>query len=85
MYIILCISGGSLLDHLCFVDDLFGGGVLDDRNVFKCWSNIGLIIVCNWSWAFAGLTSKKDEDDIGFICDSIYLVVSGQFVIDSYT
>ena len=26
--------------------------------------------------------SKKDKGAIGFICDSIYLVVPGQFAID---
>ena len=38
------ISGGSPLHHFRFFDVLFGGGVPDDRSVFKCCSNIGLIM-----------------------------------------
>ena len=71
--------------HFRFVDGLFGGGVPDDRSIFKCWSNKGLITVWFvWSWAFAGVTSKKDKGAIGFLYDSIYLVVLGQFAIDIY-
>ena len=45
---VMYISGSSLLHHypdLRFVYVLFGGGVPDDRSVFKCWSNKGLITV----------------------------------------
>ena len=41
---VMYISGGSPLHHFMFVDVLFGGGVPDDRSVFKCWSNKGLIM-----------------------------------------
>ena len=34
----------ALLHHFRFVDVLFGCGVPDDRSVFKCWSNKGLIM-----------------------------------------
>jgi hypothetical protein len=36
------------------------------------------------SWAFAGVMPKNDKGTIGFLCDSIYLVVPGQFAIDIY-
>jgi hypothetical protein len=36
------------------------------------------------SWAFAGFASQKDKGAIGFLCDSIYLVVPGQFAIYIY-
>ena len=41
---VMYISGGSPLYHFRFVDVLFGGVVPDDRSVFKCWSNKGLIM-----------------------------------------
>ena len=36
---VMYISGGSPLHHFRFVYVLFGGGVPDDRSIFKCWSN----------------------------------------------
>ena len=41
---VMYISGGSPLHHFRFVDVLFGGGVPDDRSVFKLSSNKGLIM-----------------------------------------
>ena len=57
---------------------LFGGGVpdADGRSVFECGSDVGLVAVCLvWSWAFAGVTSKKGEGAICFLPDSVYVVV----------
>ena len=46
---------------------------------------IGLIAVCfDWSWAVAGVASKKGEGAICFLCDCIYMVVPGQFAINVY-
>ena len=35
------ISGSSPLHYFRCVGVLFGGGVPDDRSVFKCWSGLG--------------------------------------------
>ena len=49
------------------------------------WSDIGLVAVClDWSWAVAGVASKKGEGAICFLCDCIYTVVPGQFAINVY-
>ena len=37
-----------------------------------------------WSCAVAGVTSKKGEGAMCFLCDSIYVVVPGQLVVDLY-
>ena len=82
---VMYISGGWPLHHFRCVD-VFVWWWDPDGNVFNCWSNIGLkTIWFDWSWAFAGVTSKKDEGAIGFLCDSIYLVVPRPFAIDIYT
>ena len=46
-------------------------------------SDISLVAVrLDWSWAVAGVVSKKGEGAICFPCDCIYIVVPGQFAIN---